>query len=67
MSLGNVTYTRVNEDYFRQAIYYLRRASNTPGYPLPAALATVPTEKLQLYQAELIRPRYLDDYSRFVD
>jgi hypothetical protein len=38
MSLGNVSYSRVNEDYFRQAIYFLRRASDTPGFPLPAHL-----------------------------
>jgi hypothetical protein len=38
MSLGNVSYARVNEDYFRQAIHFLRRASDTPGFPLPSHL-----------------------------
>lgn len=38
MSLGNVSYTRINTDYFRQAIMYLRRASRIPGFPLPAHL-----------------------------
>ena len=38
MSLGNVSYSRINEDYFRQALHYLRQASNVAGYPLPAHL-----------------------------
>lgn len=38
MSLGNVSYSRMNEDYFRQAIDYLRMASDTAGFPLPSHL-----------------------------
>ncbi|OCK75798.1 hypothetical protein K432DRAFT_396965 [Lepidopterella palustris CBS 459.81] len=38
MSLGNVSYTRVNERYFRQALTYLRLASGQHGYNLPAHL-----------------------------
>jgi hypothetical protein len=34
MSLGNVSYSYVNERYFRQALVYLRRASQLPGYTL---------------------------------
>ncbi|KAK5243126.1 hypothetical protein LTR16_008094, partial [Cryomyces antarcticus] len=34
MSLGNVSYTRINEQYFHQAISYLRMATNVPGYSL---------------------------------
>ena len=34
MSLGNVSYSCVNERYFRQALIYLRRASQLPGYSL---------------------------------
>ncbi|KAF2498857.1 hypothetical protein BU16DRAFT_455968 [Lophium mytilinum] len=38
MSLGNVSYARVNERYFREALRYLRLAHNVPGYTLPAHL-----------------------------
>ncbi|KAF2436514.1 hypothetical protein EJ08DRAFT_655504 [Tothia fuscella] len=38
MSLGNVSYSGVNEEYFRQAILYLRRASDVSGFPLPSHL-----------------------------
>jgi len=38
MSLGNVSYSSTNTDYFRQAILYLRRASVIPGFPLPSHL-----------------------------
>ncbi|KAI9813062.1 MAG: hypothetical protein M1827_004282 [Pycnora praestabilis] len=34
MSLGNVSYQNTNEQYFRQALQYLRRASDIPGYTL---------------------------------
>lgn len=34
MSLGNVSYSYVNEQYFRQALMYLQRASEIPGYAL---------------------------------
>lgn len=34
MSLGNVSYSYVNERYFRQALIYLRRASQLPAYTL---------------------------------
>lgn len=34
MSLGNVSYSYVNEQYFRQALVYLRRASQHPNYRL---------------------------------
>ena len=38
MNLGNVSYTRVNETYFRQAITYLRQATAIEGYVLSAYL-----------------------------
>lgn len=34
MSLGNVSYAPGNEQYFRQALLYLRRASQIPGYTI---------------------------------
>jgi hypothetical protein len=34
MSLGNVSYSHQNEQYFHRAIRYLRRASQIPGYRL---------------------------------
>jgi hypothetical protein len=34
MSLGNVSYSPANERLFRQALIYLRRASQIPGYSL---------------------------------
>jgi hypothetical protein len=34
MSLGNVSYTPSNEQYFRQALMYLHRASQIHGYTL---------------------------------
>lgn len=34
MSLGNVSYSYVNERYFRQALIYLRRASELRNYAL---------------------------------
>jgi len=34
MSLGNVSYSSVNERYFRQALLYLRRATQISGYTL---------------------------------
>jgi hypothetical protein len=39
MSLGNVTSSRINDRYYRQAMAYLREASQMPGYQLPAHLA----------------------------
>jgi hypothetical protein len=39
MSLGNVTSSRINDRYYRQAMAYLREASQIPGYCLPAHLA----------------------------
>lgn len=38
MSIGNVSHSRVNRDYFCQAIQYLRIASQIPGFPLPTHL-----------------------------
>ncbi|KAK7527883.1 uncharacterized protein IWZ02DRAFT_139260 [Phyllosticta citriasiana] len=38
MSLGNVTYSRHNRQYFVQAISYLRTATNLPGHRLPEHL-----------------------------
>lgn len=38
MSLGNVSYPRTNTRYFREALLYLRRAAELPGYRLPAWL-----------------------------
>ena len=38
MSLGNVSYTRTNEAYFRQALTYLRSTTVIPGYELPIHL-----------------------------
>ena len=38
MSLGNVSYTRTNEAYFRQALRYLRSTARIPGYELPTHL-----------------------------
>ncbi|KAI9751594.1 MAG: hypothetical protein M1835_001197 [Candelina submexicana] len=34
MSLGNVSYTTINAQYFRTALGYLKRASELPGYAL---------------------------------
>jgi hypothetical protein len=38
MSLGNVSSTRVNGEHFRDALGYLRRATETPNYELPIHL-----------------------------
>ncbi|KAF2187838.1 hypothetical protein K469DRAFT_568615 [Zopfia rhizophila CBS 207.26] len=38
MSLGNVSSIRVNEQYFHEALAYLRAAGEIPGYGLPAHL-----------------------------
>ncbi|KAF2234470.1 hypothetical protein EV356DRAFT_532782 [Viridothelium virens] len=38
MNLGNVSYARVNEGYFRQAVTYLRRAAAIEGYVLASYL-----------------------------
>ncbi|KIW25355.1 uncharacterized protein PV07_08540 [Cladophialophora immunda] len=38
MSLGNVSYSHQNEQYFHRAIRYLRRASQIPGFRLSAYL-----------------------------
>lgn len=38
MSLGNVSYARTNEAYFRQALRYLRSTGRVPGYDLPLHL-----------------------------
>ncbi|KAL9088756.1 MAG: hypothetical protein Q9165_006065 [Trypethelium subeluteriae] len=38
MNLGNVSYVRVNEGYFRQAVTYLRRAAAIDGYALASYL-----------------------------
>ncbi|KAF2753183.1 hypothetical protein EJ05DRAFT_480546 [Pseudovirgaria hyperparasitica] len=38
MSLGNVSYSRTNEQYFRRAIHYLRMATAMPTFNLPAHL-----------------------------
>lgn len=38
MSLGNVSSPRMNGQYFRQALAYLRTASELPGYALPLHL-----------------------------
>ncbi|KAK7180745.1 hypothetical protein PSPO01_13187 [Paraphaeosphaeria sporulosa] len=38
MSLGNVSSPKVNGQYFRQALEYLRSASELPGYALPLHL-----------------------------
>jgi hypothetical protein len=56
MSLGNVSYARTNTDYFKQAIMYLRRASDIPGFPLPAHLQRYGTNpKGQLSEWQLTR------------
>lgn len=38
MSLGNVSSTRVNGDYFHQALVFLQKASEMPGYAMPVHL-----------------------------
>ncbi|KAI9741109.1 MAG: hypothetical protein M1834_002822 [Cirrosporium novae-zelandiae] len=38
MSLGNVSYSSVNEHHFRQALDYLGRATRVPSYQLPSYL-----------------------------
>ena len=38
MNLGNVSYVRINERYFRQAITYLRQATVIEGYTLSTYL-----------------------------
>ena len=38
MSLGNVSYARTNEAYFRQALRYLRSTGRIPDYELPQHL-----------------------------
>lgn len=38
MSLGNVSYSTANEQYFRQALLYLRRASRLEGFTLSTYL-----------------------------
>ncbi|KAF9736125.1 hypothetical protein PMIN01_06040 [Paraphaeosphaeria minitans] len=40
MSLGNVASPKGNGQYFRQALEYLRSASELPGYALPLHLQT---------------------------
>ena len=34
MSLGNVSYSQNNEQYFQQAVLWLRRAAQIPGFQL---------------------------------
>lgn len=38
MSLGNVSYSRVGEGIFENAVLFLRAASQIPGYSLPRHL-----------------------------
>lgn len=40
MSLGNVSSSKSNSQYFQQALEYLRSASVLPGYALPLHLQT---------------------------
>jgi hypothetical protein len=38
MSIGNVTSSRVNDRYYRQAMAYLQAAAELPEYTLPKHL-----------------------------
>jgi hypothetical protein len=65
MSLGNVSYSSVNERYFRQALLYLRRATQISGYTLsPYLQQFVPLSLIYKYSQS---HSYLDDYGRLID
>jgi hypothetical protein len=66
MSLGNVSSTRDGERLFRQAVLYLRQASDIPGYPLPAHLQRHVCRAAHMWFL-LISARWLDEYGHFVD
>jgi hypothetical protein len=53
MSLGNVSYSYVNERYFRQALIYLRRASQLPNYTLSPYLQQYAPLHLKLLRSKL--------------
>jgi hypothetical protein len=38
MSMGNVTASKINDQYYQQAMIYLREASQTDSYSLPTHL-----------------------------
>jgi hypothetical protein len=60
MSLGNVSYSYVNERYFRQALIYLRRASQLPNYTLSPYLQQCVPPLLKLLRSKLqSKPRPL--------
>ena len=58
MSLGNVSYSYVNEQYFRQALLYLRRASEVPRYTLSPFLQRYVLFCCYLLKMKLDRWRY---------
>jgi hypothetical protein len=68
MSLGNVTYSHHNEQYFHRAIRYLRRAHQMSGFRLSPYL-----QRYEIPFFSRARPStdagssYLDDYGRLVE
>lgn len=60
MSLGNVSSPRVNEQYFHEALGYLRAASEMQGYSLPAHLQQY--AKSENLGADTDSFRYLEEY-----
>jgi hypothetical protein len=38
MSMGNVTWSKINEPYYQQAMTYLREAAELQDYSLPSHL-----------------------------
>lgn len=70
MSLGNVSYSNTNEQYFRRALAYLRTASQIEGFTLSTYLQgywDAPITLLNKTLSMLIfENRYLDEYGRLL-
>jgi hypothetical protein len=65
MSLGNVSYSHQNEQFFQRAVRFLRRASQIPGFRLSPYLQRykiLPREERDFAD----HGSYLDDYGRLV-
>ena len=67
MSLGNVSYSHSNEQYFQQAIRFLQTASRVMGFQLSPYLQRCARSLSPIRQNVLIvHPSYLDDFGRLV-
>jgi len=73
MSLGNVSYSYANEQYFRQTVVFLRRATQVPNYRLSPHMQKYvfivklsDTIEFPTHECFLTWNSYLNDYGRFV-